>query len=553
MVTDVTRAGISGAGRRAACLLAPDLPVAAELRAQPELVGRPLAVVSEPGPRAVVLAASPAAARAGVRAGDALAHARSVCAELCVRVASPAREHAARATLLDVALSVAPRAALAPPRSAGPRAGEAVVHLDVSGTGRVFASEAALADTLATRAAALGVPAVVAVASTRAVAELVANDIVSCRGHGAGDGERGGERGNATRVLAPGAETAFLAPLPVDRLDLDDALAATLTRFGIRRTGALLALPPAALSTRLGAEAAALLATLRGDGNEPLLPAPRDTRLEEAVDLDAPIDRLEPLGFVLHGLLSRLLARLAVRHLACAELELTLRLSAAPDGTTGRGGCDVRRLRLAAPAGEPRLWLRRVQTALATDPPPAAIEGCALAAEGVPFRHDQLDLFRPSGPAPAALGALLAELEALCGPERIGAPRVPDDPRPGAFALTPFAPESGSPSSRTSSPRTTVRADADAFPPRSLAVRALRPPLPAEVRIRAGQPIWLRSALAHGDVVSCAGPWRATGGWWSEDRRFAFDSFDVATTDGLLVRLRYDHVRRRWEIDALYD
>jgi protein ImuB len=204
-----------------------------------------------------------------------------------------------------------------------------------------------------------------------------------------------------------------------------------------------------------------------------------------------------------------------------------------------------------------------VQTALATDPPTAAIEGCALAAEGVPFRRDQLDLFRPSGPAPATLGVLLAELEALCGPERIGAPHVPDDPRPGAFALTPFAPSSTGSTAGAESAFSTgetsrdadVFADAfeDAFPPRSLAVRAFRPPLPAEVRIRAGQPIWLRSALAHGDIVSCAGPWRATGGWWSEDRRFAFDSFDVATTDGLLVRLRYDHVRRCWEIDALYD
>jgi protein ImuB len=546
VVTDVTSVGgVEGGRRRAACLLAPDLPVAAELRAQPELVGLPLAVVSEPGPRARVLAVSPAAARAGVRAGDALAHARSVCAELCVRVASPARERAARAALLDAALSVAPRAALAPPCGAGPRAGEAVVHLDVSGTGRVFASEAALADILRTRAAALGVPAVVAVASTHAVAELVARDLVS--------GRRSRRRlDGATRVLAPGAEAAFLAPLPVDRLDLDDALAATLTRFGIRRTGALLALPPAALATRLGAGAAALLAALRGDGSEPPLPAPRDTRLEEAIDLDAPIDRLEPLGFVLHGLLSRLLGRLAVRHLACTELELTLRLTAAPEGTTGRGGCDVRRLRLAAPAGEPRLWLRRVQTALATDPPTAAIEGCALAAEGVPFRRDQLDLFRPSGPAPAALGVLLTELEALCGAERIGAPHVPDDPRPGAFALTPFASSSTS-GAESALGRREISRDADAFPPRSLAVRAFRPPLPAEVRIRAGQPIWLRSALAHGDIVSCAGPWRATGGWWSEDRRFAFDSFDVATTDGLLVRLRYDHVRRCWEIDALYD
>jgi protein ImuB len=527
-VTGVT----APAGRRIACLLAPDLPVAAALRARPELAGQPLAIVSEPGPRGAVLAVAAAAARAGVRAGDSLAHARARCAGLCVRVASPALERAARAALLDAALSAAPRAALAPPRPEGPRAAEAVVHIDASGSGRVFASEAALAGALAARAAALGVPAAAAVAGSRLAAELAARD--AARRHGPG----------ATRILAPGADADFLAPLPLDLLDLDDALAGTLTRFGIRRAGALLALPAAALATRLGPAAAALVAALRGEVAEPPIPAPRETRLEEAVDLDAPLDRLEPLAFVLRGLLSRLLGRLGARHLACDELELTLQLAGEAGWARGpgaRGARDVRRLRLAAPASEPRPWLRRLQTALEIDPPAAAIEGCALAAEGVPARRDQLDLFRPAGPAPAALDELLAELEALCGPERIGAPRVPDDPRPGAWGLAPFAP-----------PATAGAGSAPAAQP-ALAVRALRPPLPAEVRVRAGRPAWVRSALAHGEVVHCAGPWRASGGWWAAERRFAFDSFDVATSDGLLVRLRYDRTRRSWEIDALYD
>jgi protein ImuB len=374
------------------------------------------------------------------------------------------------------------------------------------------------------------------VAGSRLTAELAARDVARRDGVG------------ATRILAPGTDTAFLAPLPVDLLDLDDALAETLTRFGIRQTGALLALPAAALATRLGPAAVALLAALHGaagESGDPPIPAPRDTRLEEAIDLDAPLDRLEPLSFVLRGLLSRLLGRLGARHLACVELELTLQLAAGArreaHWITGRGARDVRRLRLAAPATEPRPWLRRLQAALEIDPPAAAVEGCALAAEGVPARRDQLDLFRPAGPAPAALDELLADLEALCGPERIGAPRVPDDPRPGAWAQAPFAPPAAS------------SAAADAPAARALAVRALRPPLPAEVRLRAGRPAWVRSALAHGDVVHCAGPWRASGGWWSAERRFAFDSFDVATSDGLLVRLRYDHERGAWEIDALYD
>jgi protein ImuB len=223
-----------------------------------------------------------------------------------------------------------------------------------------------------------------------------------------------------------------------------------------------------------------------------------------------------------------------VRHLACAELVVTLRLEG--------GRRDVRRLRLAAPAREPRTWLRRLLTALELDPPGAAVEACAVAAEGAAARRDQLDLFRPAGPAPAALDALLAELEALCGPERIGAPRVPDDPRPGAHGLAPFAPPP---------PGAPLREDGSAAP--VLAVRALRPALPAEVTVCAGRPARVRSALASGDVVRCAGPWRATGGWWAAERRHAFDSFDVATSDGLLVRLRFDHGRRVWEIDAVYD
>src|SRR5690606_28569799 len=149
-------------GPRIGCLLVEDLPVAAQLRAEPELAGVPFAVVSEAGPRAVVLGVSPEAARAGIpRRGATLSHARSVCAELRVRLASPAGGGAGRGALRDVALWVAPRVALAP-RRAGELAGEALVHLDASGQSARFASEEGLAGALVARAHALGLPAVAA-------------------------------------------------------------------------------------------------------------------------------------------------------------------------------------------------------------------------------------------------------------------------------------------------------------------------------------------------------------------------------------------------------
>jgi protein ImuB len=85
------------------------------------------------------------------------------------------------------------------------------------------------------------------------------------------------------------------------------------------------------------------------------------------------------------------------------------------------------------------------------------------------------------------------------------------------------------------------------------ALRALRPPVSAEVRAPRGRPEWLRSAVANGCIVGLAGPWRTTGSWWSPERRFAFDSFDVQAEDGSVVRLRFDLLRRTWHVDAIYD
>ena len=59
--------------------------------------------------------------------------------------------------------------------------------------------------------------------------------------------------------------------------------------------------------------------------------------------------------------------------------------------------------------------------------------------------------------------------------------------------------------------------------------------------------------MATGRVVQIAGPWRTTGGWWSHEQRFAYDHFDVQTSDGSLARLRFDHLGRCWQIDGVYD
>ncbi len=515
-------------GTRIACLLVRDLPLRAALRAHPELSELPLVVASGPAAQADIIVISPTARAFGVRSWNSVAQARSACPKLRVQVASPALERTARDALLDIALSLSPRAALAP-QATGPFASEGGVFLDASGTDALFHSEKGFASALLARSVKQGLPGVVSLASSKAVALLVAR----CISHEPG----------SIQVLPPRHESDFLAPLSLDLLDPDDRLAQTLTRFGVRTVRDLLRLPRRALSQRLGPEILDLITRARGEEVEAPLPEPPDTRLEEAIDLETPIASLEPLSFVLRGLLSRLTERLSLRSLACRSLDLEFVVEG--------GGRDARRVSATTPTLDVRVLLRLSMLALADQPPGAAIEGLSVGTRGVPARSDQLDLFRPRGPNPAALDRTLSKLESLCGEGCVGTPEVADTHHPSAFGLKPFQP----PSDRSGPGRTQRDHTAsDACPPPTQpAVRALRPPVPAAVRIDHGQPSFIRSAISNGHVVMIAGPWRTTGHWWSKEDRFAVDHFDVQMSDGAVVRLCFDWLQQVWQIDGIYD
>ena len=189
-----------------------------------------------------------------------------------------------------------------------------------------------------------------------------------------------------------------------------------------------------------------------------------------------------------------------------------------------------------------RYGQRGLDRLAARDPPQRERIGAEPRSEPAERQREQVDLFRPAGPAPAVLGETLAALQSLCGEARVGAPVEVDTHHPDLTAIAPFAPPAAREMREPEPPKTGA-----------LALRALRPPVPARVRQREQRPAWIRSAVANGRVVRCAGPWRTTGGWWSPEDRFAFDQFDVQSEDGVVVRLRFDHIRREWQIDAIYD
>ena len=515
---------------RLACLYIPDFPLAALLRVQPELRGARVAVADGPGPRAMLLAVSPAAERCGVRVGLGVAQAVAVAADLVVRPVSSEMMRAAQAALCDAATAFSPRVE---------DAGAGVAYLGLDGLGSLYDSESQLANALARRAVQLGLEAQVGVGGSKIAAVLAAR-------HGGG-----------VTVVPPGEEVSLLAPVSIALLEPSPALSATLQRWGIRCLGDLAALPASAVGTRLGPEGVALVRRARGEDEHPLVPRPPPLCFEESADLEYGIDTLEPLLFVLRGGLDRLTARLAVRGLVCGDLRLSLQLA-----TRGR---DERTVAVVAPSNEVKALLALMRLHLEAYPPAAAIEAVRVAAVPEHLRTAQLDLFRPSGPAPARLAVTLARLTAICGADRVGVPVVADSHRPEAYSITPFgAVQEGVEGARGHGSKREMKTVGPGAPmpsppcplgaanPIPLALRALRPPQAVEVFCARDFPEFVRGTQFAGRVVHAAGPWRVHAEWWNEQATTR-DYYDVQLSDGAVYRLYYERVRHAWFVEGVYD
>jgi protein ImuB len=305
----------------------------------------------------------------------------------------------------------------------------------------------------------------------------------------------------------------------------------------------------------------------------PTLP---EERFESSLDLEWPIDGLEPLSFVLTRLLEPLSERLERRDRAAATLHLDLRLvkSIAPGVEAVR---HERHLRLPSPIRDARALRTLLLLDLESHPPPAAIDRVTIVIDPTPGRVVQHTLFTRAYPTPEQLSTLLARLAALMGQDRIGAPATVDSHRPGAFALVPFATEHGRHDHEGGNRRAhrenqaQISADAatSAFdrvkflaPPLLVsALRRCRQPVPARAVVEEGRPTRVttdRRGFAGGAVRMATGPWRTSGHWWGERAGVPLppwdrDEWDVALADEAIYRVFQDRETGAWFIDAVFD
>jgi protein ImuB len=549
-----------------ACIYVPNFPVAAVLRAEPELRTRAVAVLVGKPPLETILAVNDRASRLSIAPGMTKPQAE-LCPELVLRPNSPLQNSAAHAALLDCAQSFSPCVEDAACDTA---------LLDLDGMESLLGSLPQIARALRDRAAALGLDANIAVASNPDTAVIAARGLCDRGSCGAGTLARA-----AVTIIPPGKEAEHLGSLPLkvlfaDRIEGEekkeaDRLLETLDRWGIRTLRALAALPEVALSERLGQQGLRLLQLSRGATSRTLVPIEAPLIFEEAAELEHPIVLLEPLAFLLNRLLDQLCARLASRALAVQELHLTLELESRPQFHQQSKISNQqfhRALRLPLPMLDTKLFLKLLQLDLNAHPPGAPIVKIHLAAEPARPRPGQAGLFLPPSPEPEKLELTLARIAALVGANKVGALELLDTHHPEGFRLRRFMTASDHQPPKTKKPekeKQEIKEEEakEKEHPAVTALRRFRPALRATVTLDQGQPAQVvceKTKIIQGSILWKAGPWRSSGDWW-EREVWSRDEWDIALQNNALqnastialYRLVHDLLEGAWFVEGTYD
>jgi DNA polymerase-4 len=270
----------------------------------PALQTRPVAVAPPGAERAVVLALSTEARRAGVERGMAVRQARKLCPDLVLIPPNPRLYARASSALHEILRAYAP---VIEPRGYGH------AFLDLTGTGRLF-----------------GPPVDVAARVRREVRErlrfplsvgVAANKLVS---QAAVRADRWSDGRDSDALIVPfGVEAGFLAPHPLIVLpDLHPRVRSRLDDYQLDLIGEVAAIPESALCAVFGGAGRTLRARALGIDPRPVLPLERLAEFSAAHILTTDTNDLG----VLHPLLRMLTERIGRR----------LR----------RGGLVARRLRL---------------------------------------------------------------------------------------------------------------------------------------------------------------------------------------------------------------
>lgn len=367
-------------------------------------------------------------------------------------------------------------------------------------------------------------------------------------------------------VIPRGGEARVLASLPLGVLKLGDEARERFGIWGISTLGELAALPETALITRMGQIGKQLRLRARGEMLHLLEPVAEATSLEEVLDLEEPVETLEPLLFLLNPMLEQLILRAQGRALALASVTVELGIEEPADRSLGEdllaveptsqkrdlgqpllvNPVHLRTVRPAVPVLDRALLLKMLQLDLEAHPSPGAVIRVRLSAEAGDTSRIQLGLFAPQMPEPTRFEDTHARLVSLVGEGNVGRVKALDTHASEGFVLQRFRLPDGvykAPPVR----------DEGARP--ATALRRMRPPVEVRVRTRGQQIAEFWYEARRYEVLRSYGPWRASGDWWCGSI-WSADTWDLAAVNEgevLVCLVGHDLRAGVWRMEGVYD
>jgi protein ImuB len=401
------------------------------------------------------------------------------------------------ATLL---LSFSPRVGIRPPDT---------LYLDLTPTARLLPAENILTEKLRAFFRAKSIRAQVAIADDVATAGVLAR--------------------HEPKIVPHGESEKALAPLPIHSLlflsnplspptpEETKSTASMIEWFpllGIRTLGEFAHLPASTIPQRFGSLGAALHRRARGAETLPLRPFTPSVVYRESQSFENPIALLEPLLFIIKGLLTKLEQRLSHDSNAATNVTLFLETEAAQEMEVS--------IPLANPIRRANAWLGVVREKLARIEIPDPLISLTIEISlPIRFRGGQFHLFDSTEGQREPLDELLGRLIASLGPTVVSAAELRERYRPErsweGIAFDPFrVPE------KTSS-----------LPPRPTLL--LSPPTPLTTR-----------------VAMVEGPERVQGEWW-DGGEHARDYFVAQADGGQLLWIFKDLKSERLFLHGYFD
>jgi protein ImuB len=503
------------------CAYAREFPAQALLRLRPELRTQPVAVMEGEVPFQQVCSLNQYARQLGIAAGMSRAEIDSFPSAIALK-RSAAEERTARLALLESAGRFSPRIE----DISDDNTFSCV--LDIAGTKKLFGPPQIIAKRVQEVLTAIGITCSMSVSDNFHTAVCLARGTYSYK---------------SPIVVPSGTERQALSDLSISVLDISIEHAETFSQWGVSTLGVLAMLPEKDMIARLGEEGKRLRQLARGESPHLFLPIDPVTALEERLELDSPVEELGSLLFGVGMMLDQLIVRASARILLLAVVSAELSLEG--------NGVHTRVVRPALPTNQKQLWLKLFHLDLVAHPPRAAVVSMLLRAETGTAGKVQLGLFCPQLPESGRLDVTLARIRAVVGEERAGSVELKDSHESDRFRMKPFS-------------VITSGSEKHLEPKLPAAVmRRLRPREKVSMTLRRGCPhIFYFRGTAY-ETEKIYGPWRATGGWWT-DGHWSIEEWDVVARirdknfldragNQLLCCMTRDLTSNRWYVQALYD